>query len=169
MRNSDGGIPSQCASRDCRSIVSGHRLPVRHQTESGPIALLHPSACGGSISKQTNIETQQKMAEAVNQGKLEMLREVFAPDVLEHDPAPDQGHGPEGFISFFTHLREAFPDLKVAPEEMVADEEKIAIAYMITGTHKGARKSKRAACRLRNSTAPARSWSAGAAATNSEF
>jgi steroid delta-isomerase-like uncharacterized protein len=89
------------------------------------------------MSKQTNIETQQKMAEAVNQGKLEMLREVFAPDVLEHDPAPDQGPGPEGFISFFTHLREAFPDLKVAPEEMVADEEKIAIAYTITGTHEG--------------------------------
>ena len=52
-------------------------------------------------------------------------------------PAPDQGPGPEGYIWFFTHLREAFPDLKVAPEEMVADEEKIAIAYTITGTHKG--------------------------------
>jgi steroid delta-isomerase-like uncharacterized protein len=89
------------------------------------------------MGKQANIETQQKMAEAVNQGKLEVLREVFAPDILDHDPAADQGPGPEGFISFFTNLREAFPDLKVAPEEMVADEEKIAIAYTISGTHKG--------------------------------
>jgi hypothetical protein len=59
--------------------------------EPGRIALLHPNACGGSISKQANIETQGMMAEAVNQGRLEVLREVFAPDVRDHDPAPDQG------------------------------------------------------------------------------
>jgi steroid delta-isomerase-like uncharacterized protein len=89
------------------------------------------------MSKQANMEAQQKMGEAINQGKLDVLREVFAPNVQDHDPAPDQGAGPDGFISFFTNLREAFPDLKIAPEETVADEEKVAIAYTMTGTHKG--------------------------------
>ena len=89
------------------------------------------------MSKQSNIETQQKMGEAVNQGKLEVFHEVFAANVKDHDPAPDQGQGPEGFISFFTDMRSAFPDLEVAVENMVADDEQVAIAYTITGTHKG--------------------------------
>ena len=89
------------------------------------------------MSKQSNVEAQQKLGSAINEGKLDVLREVFAPDVEDHDPAPDQAPGPDGFISFFTDLREAFPDLKIAPEEMVADEDKVAIAYTLTGTHKG--------------------------------
>ena len=89
------------------------------------------------MSNKANIETQQRMGEAVNKGNLDDFREVFAPDVKDHDPAPGQGPGPDGFIAFFTDLRTAFPDLKVEVEEMVADEEKVAIAYTLTGTHKG--------------------------------
>ena len=45
------------------------------------------------MSKETNVQTQQKMAEAVNKGDLDVLREVFSPNVEDHDPAPDQGAG----------------------------------------------------------------------------
>lgn len=48
-----------------------------------------------------------------------------------------QGEGPEGFMEFFSTLRKAFPDLEVAVDETVADDDKIAIAYTITGTHGG--------------------------------
>ncbi len=41
------------------------------------------------------------MGAAVNSGNLEVLREMIAPDVIGHDPVPDQGLGPEGFIQFF--------------------------------------------------------------------
>ena len=89
------------------------------------------------MSKQTNTQTQQKLGEAINKGHLEDLRQVFAPDVQDHDPAPDQGKGPDGFIQFFTDFRTAFPDLAISPEHTVADEDNIAIAYTVTGTHKG--------------------------------
>ena len=89
------------------------------------------------MSKEANITTAQKMGEAVVTGKLENLHDVFAPDVIDHDPAPDQGQGAEGFIHFFTHFRTAFPDLNIAVDYMVADEDNIAIAYTITGTHHG--------------------------------
>ncbi|MGI8770859.1 MAG: ester cyclase [Acidobacteriaceae bacterium] len=77
------------------------------------------------------------MGEAVNKGNLDVLREVFAPNVVDHDPAPDQAKGPDGFVRLFTDLRSAFPDLKIAPEQMVTDEDNVAIAYTITGTHQG--------------------------------
>lgn len=89
------------------------------------------------MSKEANIATAKKMGEAINKGNLEEFNEVFAADVKDHDPAPDQGKGPQGFIGFFTQFRHAFPDLKIAVEHMVADEDNVAIAYTMTGTQEG--------------------------------
>ena len=89
------------------------------------------------MSQQDNIKLQQQFGEAVNSGNLSALRDIVAPGAVDHDPAPDQGTGPEGFIKFFTMLRSAFPDLKIVVEHMVADEENVAFAYTVTGTHSG--------------------------------
>lgn len=83
------------------------------------------------MSKQDNITAQKRFGEAVNSGNLEAFRDLMAPDVLDHDPAPDQGPGVQGFIDFFTGFRAAFPDLHVEVEHLVADEESVA------GTHQG--------------------------------
>ncbi|MBA3803810.1 MAG: ester cyclase, partial [Acidimicrobiia bacterium] len=37
----------------------------------------------------------------------------------------------------FTTMRTAFPDLHVDVEHLVADDENVAFAYRITGTHQG--------------------------------
>jgi steroid delta-isomerase-like uncharacterized protein len=89
------------------------------------------------MSKEANIATAEKMGKAINSGQLEEFHQIFAADVVDHDPAPDQGKGPEGFIGFFTQFRRAFPDLKIAVEHMVADEDNVAIAYTVTGTQEG--------------------------------
>ncbi len=89
------------------------------------------------MSKEANIATTKKMGEAVNSGHLESFHEFFAADVKDHDPAPDQGSGPEGFIKFFTQFRSAFPDLKIAVEHLTANEDDVAIAYTVTGTQQG--------------------------------
>ncbi len=87
------------------------------------------------MSAQANIETQKKFGEAVNTGKLDLLRELISSDSIDHDPSPGQGTGPEGYIKFFTMMRTAFPDLKIEVETILADEDKVAFAYTITGTH----------------------------------
>jgi steroid delta-isomerase-like uncharacterized protein len=89
------------------------------------------------MSKQENIAATQHLGEAVNSGNLSALNDVFAPNVVDRDPASDQAPGPEGFIGFFTSFRAAFPDLKIAVEQLVADEDNVAIAYTVTGTHDG--------------------------------
>jgi steroid delta-isomerase-like uncharacterized protein len=89
------------------------------------------------MSKEANIATSEKMGNAVNNGHLEELHQIFAADVIDHDPSPDQGPGPEGFIKFFTQFRRAFPDLKITGEYLIADEDNVAIAYTITGTQQG--------------------------------
>ena len=89
------------------------------------------------MGQDLNLANAKKMGEAINKGNLEALRELFAPNVKDHDPAPQQGKGPEGFIQFFTEFRSAFPDLKIAVEHIVADENNVAFAYTITGTQDG--------------------------------
>lgn len=89
------------------------------------------------MSQQENIAAQQSFGEAVNSGNLGALRDIVAPDAVDHDPAPNQGMGPEGFIAYFTELRTAFPDLKIAVDHMVADDDNVAFAYTVTGTHDG--------------------------------
>jgi len=73
----------------------------------------------------------------VNTGNFDVFDEVVSPDVVDHDPAPEQGPGPQGFKDMFATMRSAFPDLKVTPEHMTATEDDVALAYTVTGTHEG--------------------------------
>jgi steroid delta-isomerase-like uncharacterized protein len=89
------------------------------------------------MSQQDNIAATERLGAAVNSGNLNELKTVFAPNVVDRDPASDQEPGPEGFIHFFTGFRAAFPDLNISVEKLVADEDNVAIAYTVTGTHQG--------------------------------
>src|SRR3984957_19681155 len=89
------------------------------------------------MSKEANLQTLAKFAEAVNTGKFDLFKESVSIENIDHDPARGQVPGPEGYRAFFTGLRDAFPDLSVALETLVADEESIAIAYTLTGTQNG--------------------------------
>ncbi|MGC1784789.1 MAG: ester cyclase [Acidobacteriaceae bacterium] len=89
------------------------------------------------MSREENIAVQKNMGQAINSGNLEMLKLAFDRNVKDHDPASDQAPGPEGFVEFFRTLRTAFPDLRVAVDHMVADDNNVAMAYTMTGTHKG--------------------------------
>ena len=89
------------------------------------------------MSKQDNIAAQEHLAENVNSGNVASAVESFAEDCVDHDPAPGQEPGRKGFESFFTALKAGFPDAKIAPETLVADDEQVAVAYTLTGTHEG--------------------------------
>jgi predicted ester cyclase len=45
--------------------------------------------------------------------------------------------GPAGYRMFFSGMRTALPDMSVIPETIVQDEDTIALAYTLTGTHTG--------------------------------
>jgi steroid delta-isomerase-like uncharacterized protein len=89
------------------------------------------------MSKEVNLATLGKFAEAVNTGNFDLFAEAVAPACVDHDPAPGQVSGPDGYRMFFSKMRTAFPDFNAAVEALVADDESIAFAYTLTGTHKG--------------------------------
>ncbi len=89
------------------------------------------------MSREENIAAQERFAEGVVNGNFEVIDEVMADDVVDHDPAPFQEQGPEGFKQFFSYMRSAFPDFNIEPQHMVATDDDVAIAYTVTGTHEG--------------------------------
>jgi len=89
------------------------------------------------MSKEVNLATLGKFAEAVNTGNFDLFKEAVAPTCIDHNLAPGQASGPDGYRMFFSQMRTAFPDLSVAPEALVAYDESIAFAYTLTGTHQG--------------------------------
>lgn len=89
------------------------------------------------MNPQKNIEAQRRFIEAINSGRLVMLKELIDPSLVDHDPATGQRHGAAGYIDFFSELLGAFPDLKIQVKHLVADEHSVAMAYKMTGTHRG--------------------------------
>ncbi|MEO8725784.1 MAG: ester cyclase [Acidobacteriaceae bacterium] len=86
---------------------------------------------------ERNIAVQQKFGDTVNSGNLREFEHLVAEDSLDHDPAPGQVKGPDGYMELFSKMRQAFPDLKVSVDQLVADEDHVAIAYTMRGTHRG--------------------------------
>lgn len=89
------------------------------------------------MSREANIAAQEHLANNVNAGDVDTAVESFAEDAVDHDPAPGQGPGREGYRTFWKTLTTAFPDAHIEPAHLVADDENVAIAYTLSGTHKG--------------------------------
>ncbi|MEU1538590.1 ester cyclase [Actinacidiphila glaucinigra] len=89
------------------------------------------------MSRSDNISVLEGFGTAVNSGHLDELGAFVAAGSVDHDPAPGQGPGPEGYEEMFGEMRRAFPDLHVEVEHVMATDDEIAFAYTITGTHLG--------------------------------
>ncbi|MER5791284.1 ester cyclase [Streptomyces sp. NPDC001980] len=89
------------------------------------------------MAQQTNIAAQTAFGEAVVAGDLDALDEIVAAGSTDHDPAPGQAPGPGGYKTMFGELRTAFPDLDLQVEHLVATDDELAFAYVISGTNLG--------------------------------
>ena len=72
------------------------------------------------------IDAREHLADNINSGDVDTAVQSFAQDAIDHDPAPDQGPGRDGFRAYFTALTTAFPDAHIEPAHLVADDEHLA-------------------------------------------
>ena len=75
--------------------------------------------------------------EVWNQGKLDVIDDIYAADFVDHMPGSPDIHGPEGFKQFVNMYRTAFPDIKFTIEDQIAEGDKVVNRFTFTGTHKG--------------------------------
>ena len=74
--------------------------------------------------------------EVWNKGRSDAIDEMFAADGVAHGLGPDVC-GPDGFKAFHATFRQAFPDVRVSVDEMVADGDTVAYRLTAAGTHRG--------------------------------
>ena len=73
--------------------------------------------------------------EAVNQGHIELIEELYSPTFIDHSPGPGQLPGPAGIIEVVKRYRLAIPDLKVKVEDIVVSGDRVVTRETWCGTH----------------------------------
>ena len=80
---------------------------------------------------------RRDIEEVFNKGDLSLVDEIIAPNWVFYGPGGVERKGREGFKQIVTMLRNAFPDLHMTIEDMVAEGDMVAVRYMMRGTFKG--------------------------------
>jgi len=75
--------------------------------------------------------------EILNQGKYELIDEIYAPDFVEHFEQPGVPPTREGFKQFAMAYRSAFPDLHYTVEDAIEAGDKIVHRLAASGTMRG--------------------------------
>jgi len=77
------------------------------------------------------------MDELFTRGWLEVADEIYAVDHVSHDAVNPGMDGPEAMKHFVAGYREAFPDLEMIVEDVIASGEKVVVRWVARGTHRG--------------------------------
>ncbi len=76
--------------------------------------------------------------EAWNGADFNVFDETNAPDYVLHDPSvPEEVRGIEGIKGFASMFVGAFPDLRFAIEEQIAEGDKVLTRWSSSATHRG--------------------------------
>ena len=76
--------------------------------------------------------------EGFNQGKLDVIDELVAPDFIEHEAFPGlPSTGPAAPRAAMGMFLEAFPDLHFAVDDIIGEGDKVVVRGTMSGTHKG--------------------------------
>ena len=98
----------------------------------------------GGLFQTATAQTEANKALAVrigeevwNQGNLAVADEIFATDFVYHDPSRPDVTDLESYKGWVVENRTAFPDFHVETHYMVAEGDKVAACWTVTGTHLG--------------------------------
>jgi steroid delta-isomerase-like uncharacterized protein len=67
----------------------------------------------------------------------DVVDSFFAHDFVSHNNPPGFPPGVDGVKQFFSMFRDAFPDVEVEIDEIVAEGDRVAVATTFSGTHQG--------------------------------
>jgi steroid delta-isomerase-like uncharacterized protein len=92
------------------------------------------------MSEKNKALVQSWFEEVWNKGRAEAIDEMFAADGIAHGLSDETGkplRGPVDFKRFHATFREAFPDIVVTVEDMIAEDDKVAARCSVRGSHMG--------------------------------
>jgi predicted ester cyclase len=91
----------------------------------------------GEVSEELKAIAGRMPTEVFNEGKLNVIDEVMAPDFVDHGLPPGMPNGREGVKAFAAAARKAFPDLANTVTHVVAEGDLVCQHISTTGTMRG--------------------------------
>jgi len=89
------------------------------------------------MSAQENKAMVHRIEEAVAKGDLEALDDLYAADMVDHNPFPEQAPGLEGLKQKVSALNEASPDQRLSVDFLVAEGDTMVDHWTASFTHRG--------------------------------
>lgn len=90
------------------------------------------------MSEENKAIVRRFPLEVMNQGRVEIVDEIQAPDMIEHMPAaPGYANSIEGFKQFVRDYRAAFPDLHYEIITELEEGDRVATVARASGTMQG--------------------------------
>jgi steroid delta-isomerase-like uncharacterized protein len=88
------------------------------------------------MSAENKALVRRWFEEVWNKGDVAAIDELFAANGISHGLGMDQ-RGPAGFKPFHAAYRDAFPDVRLELEDVIAEEDMVACRWTATATHRG--------------------------------
>ena len=88
------------------------------------------------MSEQNKTLVRRWFEQVWNRGRAESIDELLSERSVVHGLGTDL-RGPAGFKPFHAAYRDAFPDLALQIEHMLADDDLVAVHWSATATHGG--------------------------------
>ena len=90
-----------------------------------------------SETEETRELLRLQIEELWGQGRTELVHQIYAPDVTDHMPLPDQAGGLDALAEVVERFHAAIPDMKIEVHGIVADGDRASDFWTLTGTHSG--------------------------------
>jgi steroid delta-isomerase-like uncharacterized protein len=90
------------------------------------------------MSAKENKATYLRIFEEATKGNLDAFFDALAPDcVIHHENPPPRTMSQEDFAQMMGDLATAFPDFRVVPEAVIAEDDMVSVLLAESGTMKG--------------------------------
>lgn len=89
------------------------------------------------LGAELKANVRLEIDEAYNKGNLDVLDDIYSPDVVYHLPPNPDVVGLEAYKQYITAQRTGYPDIKITIQEIVVDGDNGAMRWTFEGTHDG--------------------------------
>ena len=89
------------------------------------------------MSKENKVIAKRIVQEIWNEGNLELADEIIDADYADYVAGDGSPVGPDGFKQAVSGIRAAFPEFNITIDDMISEDDKVALVWTFKGTHKG--------------------------------
>lgn len=103
------------------------------------MAILTVISCAekADVTAENKIIVRRVFDELYNQGNLDVADEIYSVEYIWQNVSGPDVHGAQGMKEHVAIVRNAFPDIKITAEDMIAEGDKVVTRWTIVATNKG--------------------------------